>query len=470
MVKSSDKRSAIPDQRWPRLFALFFGGFLGISLLKFGNPALFDQMVGRPQGFLEVLVNPWPISWAYMFLGIITGIACLVVSGTFGWKPPQLPRTDRFLRRILWLLEAWIVWQFIAAQFSVRSELTMPTVFYFVTCVICFALGLLVLSRVPTRAPFWIALTLSFAVVLWFGLDQKFGGLEATRREFYSQPNWQSYPLAFIKRVESNRIFSTLFYPNTLAGGILLLFPTTAVGIWLWTGRWPRMGRMIILGCWLFAGLGCLFWTGSKAGWLIAIVVSAVWFWLQPFSQRLKVWVAIVLVVGGVSGFFIRFAPYFRKGATSVGARMDYWTAALKTSRDNPAFGSGPGTFAVSYGRIIPANAEMARMVHNDYLEQASDSGWVGAIAYAGFVWTCLLYVYQRRDAVSTPLFLPIWLGLFGWSIHAFVEFPLYIPGLAWTAFSLFGLVLAQAQNGRQGVAELKSTEDHGSATVRRRK
>lgn len=41
-----------------------------------------------------------------------------------------------------------------------------------------------------------------------------------------------------------------------------------------------------------------------------------------------------------------------------------------------------------------------------------------------------------------------VWLGLLGWALQSFVEFGLYIPALAWTAFFLFGWLWAVARNG----------------------
>ena len=83
-------------------------------------------------------------------------------------------------------------------------------------------------------------------------------------------------------------------------------------------------------------------------------------------------------LAGWAGGFFWRYSAFFQKGATSVGARFDYWQAALQTAKDKPLFGTGPGTFAIAYEKIKRPESEMARLVHNDYLEQASDSGVVG--------------------------------------------------------------------------------------------
>ena len=96
-------------------------------------------------------------------------------------------------------------------------------------------------------------------------------------------------------------------------------------------------------------------------------------------------------------------------------------------------------------------------MVHNDYLEQASDAGWPAAVFYLSWVGLLLGTLgrfYARRgrtneDGVWDPLPLAIWLGLLGWFLQSFAEFTLYIPALAWLAFLLAGMLLGEAETRR---------------------
>jgi O-antigen ligase len=99
--------------------------------------------------------------------------------------------------------------------------------------------------------------------------------------------------------------------------------------------------------------------------------------------------------------------------------------------------GSGPGTFGVSYKTIKAPEAEMTRLVHNDFLQQGSDSGWIGLMAYA--VWVLGGVLFISRKGISHRLFFGAWLGLAGIAAQSFVEFGLFIPALAWPFFLLFG-------------------------------
>src|SRR5208337_2276702 len=124
-----------------------------------------------------------------------------------------------------------------------------------------------------------------------------------------------------------------------------------------------------------FLGSAAFFWTGSKLGWLIGLGIAGIFLLRFDWPKTFKLAVIAVVLIFGLGIFAVRFHNYFATGATSVGARFDYWRAALQTTAANPLLGSGPGTFQRPYAKLKSPEAEMARLTHNDYLEQFSDSG-----------------------------------------------------------------------------------------------
>jgi O-antigen ligase len=160
-----------------------------------------------------------------------------------------------------------------------------------------------------------------------------------------------------------------------------------------------------------------------------------------------------------------------------VGARFDYWEAAVRTVIANPLFGTGPGTFYIPYRQIKRPESEPAKLVHNDYLEQASDSGLPGFLAYAAFIVGILAWTAPRTRQRPAPspsasklaaipfpstdweAFL-VWLGLLGWALQGLMEFGLYIPALAWPAFSLMGWLLGSKLSA--GCDEIPSRPERG--------
>jgi O-antigen ligase len=267
--------------------------------------------------------------------------------------------------------------------------------------------------------------------------------LDALRRTIYEQPNWFQLSPDFLKRVGSNRIYSCLVYPNALAGAVLLLLPPSLVAVWQVSRRLPILYRGVLTGLLGYMGLACLVWSGSKAGWLIALGMGLLVFLIMPYPRRTKLILLGAILALGLAGFFVRYAPYFKRGATSVSARFDYWRAALLIIRSHPVLGTGPGTFSVPYKQLKDPTSEMARLVHNDYLEQACDSGIPGFLLFSGFVGASLINLYRKRFFNTDSLRFSIWLGLLGSATQGFVEFGLYIPALAWPVFTFYGWLLA---------------------------
>lgn len=428
-------RTAKPGRAAPRnspaesALALAAGCWLAISLLKFGNPVIFDSLITAPKNLAEFIFLPWPVAWGYVLLAGAAVLALRVAR-------PQLTRADWPMAALL----VWLVWQFFSNARSVEPRLSNPTLVHFAAVAASALIGWWALGRVPDLRWFWIPLILGYAYVLIHGFDQQHGGLEAARQEFYKTPNWEMYPAEYKLKMQSQRIFSTLVYPNAFASVILLLSPALLWKTWEISAAWPRVARGVVIGLLGYLAAGCLYWTGSKGGWLIALAMGLVLVLHLRLPRSWKTGIVAASLVFGLGFFFVRFSGYFQKGATSVGARFTYWQAAWQTALANPLLGSGPGTFQATYRKIKPPEAEMAKLAHNDYLEQASDSGFPGAIAFVAFVAGSIWMLYRQRPAGDWSFFT-IWLGLFGWSIQSVIEFGLYIPAVAWLASAMIGVL-----------------------------
>ena len=164
-----------------------------------------------------------------------------------------------------------------------------------------------------------------------------------------------------------------------------------------------------------------------------------------PVRRPVKVAIISALFILGLAGFLARHLGFFQRGATSVSARFDYWRAAVQTARSHPWVGTGPGTFSLAYQKLKRPESEMSRLTHNDYLQQASDSGLPAFLTYTGLVTGCLLLSLKRCVFRDWRLFT-LWLGLLGWSLQSALEFSLYLPALAWPAFTFMGFLLSTSQ------------------------
>jgi O-antigen ligase len=205
---------------------------------------------------------------------------------------------------------------------------------------------------------------------------------------------------------------------------------------------------LILGGC----ALGCLYWSGSKAGWLVALAMGLAALGHSALPWKWKRALISAVLMAGVAGFALKYAAFFVKEQNSVGARLGYWRAALIIINHHPLFGTGPGTFSIPYGEIKRPHDEMARLCHNDYLEQACDSGIFGFISYATMIFAFLLALY--RYSLSKTQFnwfnFSVWIGLLGLCLHSLVEFHLYVEALACPMFFMFGWLANKAINDNE--------------------
>jgi O-antigen ligase len=451
-MAATQKRIAepAPSHSGPRVFAVVAGLFFFVSILKFGTPVIMDSFVQPPENALAALFESWQIKWGYRFMLplIMAGLAAIHWKTlSFKW-PLVLPL-------------AWLGWQFISATQSVSPKLTHLTLEHFSACVVLFYLGCFGLKDVRNPWPLWAAVALALCWIMRMGLDQHFGGLEATRRYLEQMkastglPAGASNNVAYQARIASSRIFSTFSNADALAGGIELLLPVTLVFLWQITPKVQTVVRWAFVAILGGCGLACLFWTGSKGGWLVILIMAMVALGHSTLAIKWKRILIYGVLILGVAGFGVRYASSLKKQKISVATRITYWKAAIQIAARHPVLGTGPGTFSVPYGRIVAQHDngnstdnspkdDFTRLCHNDYLEQACDSGAPGFLAYAAMIAGCLawLYRYRIRNILGFSSCFAVWLGLLGLCLHSTVEYHLYVPALAWPMFFFMGFMM----------------------------
>lgn len=436
--------SPLPAQRASLWLAVWSGAVFGVVLVKLGSPIILAEKVHTPENLLEGVILSWPPRWGYALLGL-----WLIVGVALAWRLPLAPgrpsATARWWRWTPWLLLGWLAWQGVAAVFSEEPRLTRLVLPHFLAGVTCFVAGRFLLARTRHADYFWGLMALAMVVTLAAGWEQRWGGLEETRRQFELLPPEIRAAMdtpEFRARMASERIFSVFFYPNAYAGGLLLGLPPALALVWRWGARRDRRLALVGTGALAAAGVACLIWTGSKGGWLVAVLLGAVCLLLGPWPRTWKGAMAGGVLLAGLLVFWGKYSGYVARGAPSAGARLTYWKVAWDNAWEHPVWGSGPGTFAAVYRAKKPPEAEPTRLVHNDYLQQATDSGWLGMVWYGGFVLGMLAGTRPARWTADWPA--AAWLGVAGWALQGLVEFGLYIPALAWPAFLWLGWLRAE--------------------------
>jgi O-antigen ligase len=445
------------------IYALAFGLFLGLAFWKFGNPVILDHKIISPSSPAEFWADSWPTHWAnWIFLPLALAGALVAFKNKPRWPT----------RHWLWLLPLlWFGWQLIAATQTVDADLTAATLWQFFDCVACYFAGALVLRRKTALHLLLAGVLAAFAFCLVRAVDQRLVEFPQSHQMLVegARDGWTNLPpemLLEMKREQivittngvdvanpvvlakfaKGRVMGTLVYPNALAGAVLLLLPL-ALTLAFGAKKLRPAIRAIVIALTCFLGGAGFFWTGSKLGWLIAMGIGGLYLLRLNWPARLKITTLAIVAILGLGIFAVRFHNYFAAGATSAGARLDYWRAAVQTTVNNPLVGSGPGTFQRPYAQIKSPDAEMARLAHNDYLEQFSDSGIPGGIFYGAWIILALVTIVKRVWKTGNQFIFATFIGLLGWFVQGIGEFSLYIPALAWTAFILLGCLLALTGN-----------------------
>jgi O-antigen ligase len=478
-----------------KLYTVAFGLFLGLCIWKFGNPVILDYKVYTPKTPAEFLGEAWPPHWANWILLPMAILGGLLIfksrnARRHGKSEIRNPKSEI---KWLWLLPlAWLLWQFASATHSVDAGLTTATLWQFSGCIAGYFLGALLIGREHLTRLLLIGVLAAFAFCLVRAVNQRIFEFPANYQMLIAgeRNGWTNFPPAtvadmkeggiiintngvdaanpaILMKFAKGRVSGTLVYPNALAELVLLLWPVSLAFAFTTTRLRPAL-KLAAIAVTLFLGAAAFFWTGSKLGWLIAIAVAGFVLLRLGWSKKMKIAAVVAVCILGLGVFAVRFHNYFEKGATSAGARFDYWHAAVQTTVAHPLFGTGPGTFQRPYSLLKSPESEMARLAHNDFLEQFSDSGVIGGLAYAAWIVLALIVagkrismsrgkaaqtgIGNRQSAIANRMEPPyvgsykfaIFVGLLGWFAQGLGEFGLYVPALAWTAFTLLGCLIAE--------------------------
>ncbi len=100
------------------LYALVFGFFLGLCILKFGNPVILDQKIDSPASLSEAWRFAWPTHWANWIFSPLVAVGVVLGVPLLGARQPP------HLRWLLILPLLWLGWQMLSATQTVDGDLT----------------------------------------------------------------------------------------------------------------------------------------------------------------------------------------------------------------------------------------------------------------------------------------------------------------------------------------------------------
>ncbi len=258
--------------------------------------------------------------------------------------------------------------------------------------------------------------------------------------------------------------------PNSLAALLLLLIPVSGA-LALRAGAstatrlvWGALGAFLGFGLVLTISRGA--WLGLALALIAWPLASSRWSWRQRIGAAMAV---LALMVALVAGLFVASASVrdrliiFARDSGEI-TRPIMWRAAWRLWREQPAVGSGAGSYNVLFEKYRPEQfVNEPQWAHNDYLNTLSDYGAIGFVlffgAVAGIIWQC---VRHRRtpindegdwlDAPATRAALIVGLAAFG--LQLFVDFHFKIPALAMVFGTLAALVVQRSWSHRFPAAQ----------------
>jgi O-antigen ligase len=151
------------------------------------------------------------------------------------------------------------------------------------------------------------------------------------------------------------------------------------------------------------------------------------------------------------------------QGLSDAG-RLSAYRSTLKIIADNPWFGTGLGTFALSFPAYRRSDISMQGVwgiAHDTYLEFASEMGipltLIVAVAWIAALVVLCFAMRRRRQSLTVPL-SSLAVALIA-LLHSSIDFSLQIAGYSIVVFALLGLGLSQAVRTEQTIRREKSRD-----------
>ncbi len=303
---------------------------------------------------------------------------------------------------------------------------------------ILFALMARVL-RSPRIRSWIIAIYLHAALaVSVYGIQQKMSGVAALAT--WVDPTSPS--------AKEPRVYSYLGNPNLLAAYLLPAIALSLMAFFVWRHWGPKLLAATMVA----VDSACLYFTGSRGGWIgfavmMLVLVILLFHWWSLYMPRFWRTLALPIGLGTIAAVIVlgvlviepfrdRVSSIFvGRNDSSNNFRMNVWSAVIEMIRDRPILGIGPGN--VAFNKIYPIYQRprfTALSAYSIPLEIAVETGVVGLTC---FLWLLLvtfnvgwkqiqrLRLARNRDGFWLMGAIATLLGLLS---HGFVDTVWYRP------------------------------------------
>lgn len=220
-----------------------------------------------------------------------------------------------------------------------------------------------------------------------------------------------------------------------------------------------KSGGRIVLAVWILSGLGIIYLTSSRGGWLGTaaglLTLGIIYLrtkrdrW-QPVWEKLKK--SRVFIIGSLTAILIvslvgGFLLYRQATHPSHGTRTEFWTPAWQAFTEAPILGKGPFTFVSAY---LQANSVPTMVpvdyAHSLYMDLLSGTGVLGLLAFIWLIYMVIRVTWKRicEDAVQDwAVSAGALAALITFLVHGFVDSVHHSEPISlWNICIVFGTAL----------------------------
>jgi len=347
-----------------------------------------------------------------------------------------------------------VAWHIVSLLFAENRPLSLNTVLTFVIFILFYYIVYNYAKKYSERF-IYILLFLS-ALLGIYGIFQYFFGFDITLKSL--SPSHQENFDAIKSRLESGRIFSTLIYPNTYAGFLILVIPVAFGFLKNEKKLRPYLIPLVIL---LVINLLLTRSIGGILSLFVSVLVVSLFLKdpaLKSFKKHLFAGLALLALVFA--------AVIVLRGSSHIlpdlKGRLSAYLNMLDVAVNYFLTGAGPGGFETAYNTPGFKDAPYLKHAHNVILQAAVELGLPGLIlilaAVASSYRAIIQNFYFARDPRKKILIVSLLAGITAFLIHNLVDFDIYNYEMGLVFLFVLAILMSQVTIGLIQLKKIKLT------------
>lgn len=286
-----------------------------------------------------------------------------------------------------------------------------------------------------------------YTIIQYYGIDPYLSDLSSLTSTI-GQKNWISNYLAMFFPVAFSYFLLEKSKKNKILYFFLLSIIYTTLMICQSRGIWISISLTLIFAIYIIIKFNFLKIFQENKKWLILLfstflIITIIYSTDNPLNKS-----AITVPERAISTF--------DEKDPSINTRLLIWKTTFEMIKDKPLLGSGIGTFKMNY---LNYQAEFLRKnpgyikysgkageAHNEYLQMWAELGIIGLglfiLIFYFFYKTIFNFFKSNKNIKDKTITLGLVMGITSFLIHSLFTFPLHVPALGMTFFTLVGLTV----------------------------